>query len=173
MLYLGFPCGSAGKESACNEGDLSSIPGLGRSPGERKGYPVQYSGLENSGDCIVHGVTKSRAWLSNFHYALFVSSFYWNNSICPITLDYFMLFFLIFWHEYFASFLGFSSLKIKSITATDFHLSSIGFQNKNSSSLLSWYNFSLISCLVEEFPKVMILYIHIIQILVIFFIIYF
>ena len=53
----------------------------------------------------------------------------------------------------------------------DFHLSSIGFQNKNSSSLLSWYNFSLISCLVEEFPKVMILYIHIIKILVIFLII--
>ena len=44
---LGFPCGSAGKESACNVGDLSSIPGLGRSPGEGKGYPLQYSGLEN------------------------------------------------------------------------------------------------------------------------------
>ena len=45
-----FPCGSAGKESACNEGDLGSIPGLGRSPGEGKGYPLQYSGLENSMD---------------------------------------------------------------------------------------------------------------------------
>ena len=44
----GFPCGSAGKDSACNAGDLGSIPGLGRSPGERKGYPLQYSGLENS-----------------------------------------------------------------------------------------------------------------------------
>ena len=44
---LGFPCGSAGKESACNAGDLGSIPGLGRSPGEGKGYPLQYSGLEN------------------------------------------------------------------------------------------------------------------------------
>jgi len=43
--FLGFPCGSAGKESACNEGDLSLIPGLGRSPGEGKGYPLQYSGL--------------------------------------------------------------------------------------------------------------------------------
>ena len=41
----GFPCGSAGKESACNEGDLGSIPGLGRSPGEGKGYALQYSGL--------------------------------------------------------------------------------------------------------------------------------
>ena len=45
---LGFPGGSAGKESACNVGDLGLIPGLGRSPGEGKGYPLQYSGLENS-----------------------------------------------------------------------------------------------------------------------------
>ena len=52
---------SAGKESACSAGDLGSIPGLGRSPGEGKGYPLQYSGLENSFmDYIVHGVTKSR-----------------------------------------------------------------------------------------------------------------
>ena len=42
-VFLGFSCGSAGKESACNAGDLGSIPGLGRSPGERKGYPLQYS----------------------------------------------------------------------------------------------------------------------------------
>jgi len=49
---LGIPVGSAGKESACNAGDLSSIPGLGRSPGEGKGYPLQYSGLENFRDCI-------------------------------------------------------------------------------------------------------------------------
>ena len=53
----GFPCGSVGKESACNVGDLGSIPGLGRSPGERKGYPLQYSHLENPMDCTVHGVT--------------------------------------------------------------------------------------------------------------------
>ena len=53
--FLGFPCGSAGKESACSVGDLGSIPGLGRSPGEGKGYPLQYSGLENSMDCMVHG----------------------------------------------------------------------------------------------------------------------
>ena len=59
-VFLGFPCGSAGKESACHEGDLSSIPRVGRSPGEGKGYPLQYSGLENSMDSIVHGVTKSR-----------------------------------------------------------------------------------------------------------------
>ena len=56
----GFPCGSACKDSACNVGDLGSIPGLGRSPGEGKGYPLWYSGLENSTDCIVHGVTKSQ-----------------------------------------------------------------------------------------------------------------
>ena len=56
---MGFPCDSAGKESACNAGDLGSIPGLGRSPGEKKGYAVQYSGLENFMDCIVHGVAKN------------------------------------------------------------------------------------------------------------------
>ena len=49
-------------------GDLGSIPGLGRSPGEGKGYPFQYSGLENSMDHIVHGVTKSRTGLSDFHF---------------------------------------------------------------------------------------------------------
>ena len=54
----GFPCGSAGKESACNVRDLGSIPGLEASPGEGKGYPLQYSGLENSMDCIVHQVTE-------------------------------------------------------------------------------------------------------------------
>ena len=64
---LGFPGGSASKESAHNAGDLGSIPGLGRSPGEGKGYPLQYSGLENSMDCIVHGVTKSWTQLSKFH----------------------------------------------------------------------------------------------------------
>ena len=60
--------GLAGKEFACNEGDLGSIPGLGRSPGEGKDYPLQYSGLENSMDCIVPGVAKSRTWLSDFHF---------------------------------------------------------------------------------------------------------
>jgi len=54
-VFLGFPCCSAGKESTCKAGDLGLIPGLGRSPGERKGYPLQYSVLENSMDCIVHG----------------------------------------------------------------------------------------------------------------------
>ena len=52
------------QESTCNVGDLGLIPGLGRSPGEENGYPLQYSGLENSMDCIVHRVAKSRTWLS-------------------------------------------------------------------------------------------------------------
>ena len=51
---MGFPCGLAGKESDCNVGDLGSVPGLERSPGERNGYPLQYSDLENSMDCIVY-----------------------------------------------------------------------------------------------------------------------
>jgi len=68
IKYVGFPCGSAGKESTCNVGDLGLIPGLGRSPGEGKGYPLQYSGLENFMDCIVHGVAKSQTRLSNFHF---------------------------------------------------------------------------------------------------------
>ena len=58
-VFLRFPGGPAGKESACNVGDLGLVPGLGRSPGEGTGYPLQYSGLENSRDCIVHGVTES------------------------------------------------------------------------------------------------------------------
>ena len=63
-----FPCGSAGKEPACNVGDLGLIPGLGRSPGEGKGYPLQCSGLEISMDYTVHGVAKSRTWLNDFHF---------------------------------------------------------------------------------------------------------
>ena len=58
-MAMGFPGGSAGKESTCNVGGLGLIPGLGRSPGEGNGYPLQYSGLENSMDCIVHGVAKT------------------------------------------------------------------------------------------------------------------
>ena len=64
----GFPYGSAGKESACNTGDLGSMPGLGRALGKGKGYPLQYSGLENFIDCIVHGVAKSQTGLSNFDF---------------------------------------------------------------------------------------------------------
>ena len=69
---LAKPCGSAGEESACSAGDLDSIPGSGRSPGEGKGYPLQYSGLENSMGCIVHGFAKSWTRQSDCH-------FHWKN----------------------------------------------------------------------------------------------
>ena len=69
-VFLGFPCDSAGKESARNVGDLDLIPGLGRSPGEGKGYSLQYSGLENFMDYVVHEVTKSQTRLSDFHFSL-------------------------------------------------------------------------------------------------------
>ena len=65
---MGFPCSSVGKESACNAGDLDSIPGLGRSPGEGEGHPLQNSGLENSMDSAVHGVAKSPSRLSDFQF---------------------------------------------------------------------------------------------------------
>ena len=65
---MGFPGGSDGKESACSVGDLGLIPELGRSPGEGKGYPLQYSGQENPMDYIVHGVTRSWTRLSNVHF---------------------------------------------------------------------------------------------------------
>ena len=74
------PC----KESACSVGDLDSIPGLGRSPGEGKGYPLQYSGLENSMNSIVHGVTKSRTQLSNFHFHYSVSKWCTRKSFNSI-----------------------------------------------------------------------------------------
>ena len=74
--YAGFPCGSAGKKSACNVGDLGSIPGLGRFPEEGKGLPLQYSGLENSLNCIFHGVAKSRTQPSDFHFQLSLSPQY-------------------------------------------------------------------------------------------------
>ena len=67
VLYRGL-CGLAGKESTCNVGDLGLIPGLGRSPGEGKGYPLQYSGPENPMDCIICGVAKSGTQLRDFHF---------------------------------------------------------------------------------------------------------
>ena len=72
---MGFPGGLVGKEFACNAGNLGSIPGLGRSPGEGKGYSLQYSGLENSMDCIVHGVAKSQKRLSDCHFTSYFSHF--------------------------------------------------------------------------------------------------
>ena len=89
-VFLGFPCGSAGKESArddlgwINVVDLGWIPGLGRSPGEGKGYPLQYSGLENSMDCIVRGVAKSLTRLSEFHFHFQPSAHMncWDSESC-------------------------------------------------------------------------------------------
>ena len=66
------------KKSACNVGDLGLIPGLGRFPGEGKGYPLQYSDLKNSMDCIVYGVTKSETRLSDFHFHRTVDAFAFN-----------------------------------------------------------------------------------------------
>ena len=70
--FRGFLKDSAGKESACNAGHLGLIPGLGRSSGEGNGYPLQNSGLENSMDCIVHGVTNGQTGLSDFHFDFLV-----------------------------------------------------------------------------------------------------
>ena len=83
-VFLGFPWGSAGKESACNVGDLGSISGLGRPPEEGKGYPLQHAGLENSMDCTVHGIAKSRAWLSNFHFTSLIN---WKTTVRTQTPD--------------------------------------------------------------------------------------
>ena len=69
FFLKGFPHSSVIKESACNAGDLGSIPGMGRTPGEGKGYSLQYSVLENSTDSIVDGVAKSWTQLSEFHLA--------------------------------------------------------------------------------------------------------
>ena len=77
--FLGNYCGSVGEESACSAEDLRSISGLGRSPGEANGYPLQYSGLENPMDCKVHGVTESQTRLSDFHGICFHEAWrYWQ-----------------------------------------------------------------------------------------------
>ena len=89
IQFWGFPCGSAGKESFCNVGDLGSIPGLGRFPGEGKGYPLQYSGLENPMDigawqATVLGVTKSWTQLSDFHFH--TASQHWISWVAQLGL---------------------------------------------------------------------------------------
>ena len=71
VMYWGFPDSSVGKESTCNAGDPGSISGLGRSAGEGKGYPLQYSGMEKS---IVHGVTKSWTQLSDYHFTSLIKT---------------------------------------------------------------------------------------------------
>ena len=81
LIEVEYACGSAGKESTCNVGDLGLIAGLGRSLGEGKGYPLQYSGLENSMDHIVHGVANSRTWLSKFHTSL---AYRWASQVALV-----------------------------------------------------------------------------------------
>ena len=76
-VFLGFLCGSTGKESACNAGDLGLIPGLGSSAGEGKGLPLQHCGVENSMDCIIHGATKGQTHMSQ----LSLSSL--AQALCP------------------------------------------------------------------------------------------
>ena len=83
---LGLPSGSAGKESACNVGDRGLIPGLGRSHGERKSYPLQDSGLENS-----KGITKSQIRLSDFHFLSLSFTCGGQKSLMAVT-------FLVYWH---------------------------------------------------------------------------
>ena len=78
--FLGFPGSLAGKESACNVGDMGLIPALGRSPGEGNSYPLQCSGLENSMDFIVHRVSKSRTRLGDFHFHF--GRHTWSSATC-------------------------------------------------------------------------------------------
>ena len=85
FLTLGFPDSSVGKESACSAGDPGLLPGLGRSPEEGKGYPLQYAGLENSMGWIIHGVAKSRTRLSNFHFTFLASEL--SGAGCALHLE--------------------------------------------------------------------------------------
>ena len=86
-VNFGFPDSSVGKESACNAGDLSSIPRSGRSPGEGKGYPLQYSGLEKSKDCIVHRLAKNWKRLSLSHsFDISRMSYSWNQTVFSLSV---------------------------------------------------------------------------------------
>ena len=83
-IYMGFPGGSVGKESACNAGDLGSIPGLGKCPGGGHGNPCQYSGLENPMDrgawrAAVHGVTRSRTQLIDYAQHIYIHTHFYTN----------------------------------------------------------------------------------------------
>ena len=81
---MGLPWWLSSKIYTCSVGNLGSIPGLRRSPGEGNSYPLQYSGVENSMDCIVHGVTKSHTWLSDFHIGGHMSPAFWTSLPPPI-----------------------------------------------------------------------------------------
>ena len=85
---------SAGKESTCNAWDLGSNPGLGRWPGEGKGLPLQYSGLENSMDYIVHGIANSQTRLNNFHQRLVTQQYECTSTLVKCTLKMVKIFML-------------------------------------------------------------------------------
>ena len=86
---MGFPCGSVGKESTCNVGDLGSIPELGRFPEEGKGYPLHCFGLENSMDYIAHGFAKSWTRLSDFHVTSQIKITKFCNMFFKCFIDFF------------------------------------------------------------------------------------
>ena len=97
-----FQGSSAGKESACSAGDLASVPGLRRSPGEGNGYPLQYSGLESSMDCTAHGVAKSGTWLSNFYFPTVYLCFLFISFVLSSFL-YFLFNLVLFYDSIFFS----------------------------------------------------------------------
>ena len=93
LHYLGFPGGSDDKESACNAGDLASIPGSGRSPGRENGYPLQHSCLENRIDrgawqATVHAATKSQTRLSDYHFTLHRDAALYPTQIRPVLIKH-------------------------------------------------------------------------------------
>ena len=121
FYILGFPGGSEVKASACNAGDLGSIPGLGRSPGEGNGNPLQSSCLENPMDkgawwATVHGVAKSRTWLSDFT-SLHFSTFYLKELV-TIVIEYYFLWLHVypFWCGF-----GMPCLAWEGLVSTDSH----------------------------------------------------
>ena len=86
IVHLGFPGDSDGKESACNVEDLGSILGLGLCHGEGNAYPFQYSGLEKSMNCKVHGIAKSQKPLSNFCFHSDIAAFHHSYSLSSVCL---------------------------------------------------------------------------------------
>ena len=142
---MGFPCGLASKESACNVEDLGSILGLGRSPGEEKGYPLQKSGLENS---IVHGVAKSQTQLNDFHFTsmelyAMILVFWMLSFKPPFSLSSFTLIKRLFSFSSFSALEEFFKVSDKGFTKWFFEDNSKSIQldriSLNSESVLCFY----------------------------------
>ena len=136
----GLPGVSAGKESPCNAGDLGSIPRLGRSPGEGNSYPLQYSGLENSVDCIVYGIMKSQTRLSDFHFTCITMCLLISSLLYPSSHLSFVLFILIadiniLSPKYFGCYMINSSISLQSFF---FPSAAKLMCHKMDKSLLSW-----------------------------------